>query len=124
MKANKINRYKAILRSVGLGDEDPVGWREAELPDEAFDGWVTDRAARRPSGPRARRYMAPRTCTTSHGSRSSKNWRLVRTTMSLRSAVAAGFFSELHSRQVLVRRGSTTVKKWRSWRMQRLSART
>lgn len=54
MEANKINRYKAILRSVGLGDEDLVAWREAGLPDEAFDGWVTDRAARRPSGPRAR----------------------------------------------------------------------
>lgn len=54
MGTDRINRYEAILRGVGLGDEDLVAWRETGLPDEAFDGWVTDRVARRPSGSRAR----------------------------------------------------------------------
>lgn len=42
------------LRGLGLGDEDLAAWLESELPDDAFDDWVTDRVARRPSGSRAR----------------------------------------------------------------------
>jgi ubiquinone/menaquinone biosynthesis C-methylase UbiE len=47
------------LRSFGLGDEDLAAWKESGLSDEAFDDWLTDRVARRPSGGRAReRYGA------------------------------------------------------------------
>jgi SAM-dependent methyltransferase len=53
--ADEINRYEAKLRAVGLGDEDLAAWREAALQDKAFDGWVTDRIARRPTGSHARR---------------------------------------------------------------------
>jgi SAM-dependent methyltransferase len=38
----------------GLVDEDVAAWRESGLPDDAFDEWLTDRVARRPSGSRAR----------------------------------------------------------------------
>lgn len=54
MVADKITRHGATLRAIGLGDEDLVAWRESGLPDKAFDDWVTDRVARRPSGMRAR----------------------------------------------------------------------
>jgi ubiquinone/menaquinone biosynthesis C-methylase UbiE len=37
-----------------LGEEDLAAWRESSLPDEAFDDWLIDRIARRPSGTRAR----------------------------------------------------------------------
>jgi SAM-dependent methyltransferase len=43
------------MRSFGLDDEDIAAWRAAELPQEAFVDWLTDRVARRPSGSRARR---------------------------------------------------------------------
>jgi SAM-dependent methyltransferase len=52
--ADKLDRYEATLRAAGLGDEDLVAWRESGLPEEAFNDWVTDRVARRPSGARAR----------------------------------------------------------------------
>lgn len=46
--------YAETLREFGLGDEDLAAWRESRLPDQAFEDWLTDRVARRPSGPRAR----------------------------------------------------------------------
>jgi len=46
--------YAARLRTFGLGDEDLAAWLENDLPDDAFDDWLTDRVARRPSGSRAR----------------------------------------------------------------------
>jgi SAM-dependent methyltransferase len=39
---------------MGLGEEDLVAWRKTGMPEKAFDGWLTDRVARRPSGLRAR----------------------------------------------------------------------
>jgi len=42
------------LREFGLGDEDGAAWEASGLHDEAFDDWLTDRVARRPSGARAR----------------------------------------------------------------------
>lgn len=42
------------LKALGLGDEDLASWRESGLPDSAFEDWITDRVARRPSGTRAR----------------------------------------------------------------------
>jgi SAM-dependent methyltransferase len=44
-----------LLRAFGLEGEDLAAWRDSGLPDEAFEDWLTDRVARRPSGPRARR---------------------------------------------------------------------
>jgi SAM-dependent methyltransferase len=42
------------LSAFGLAEEDLGAWRESGLPDSAFDAWLTDRVARRPSGSRAR----------------------------------------------------------------------
>jgi SAM-dependent methyltransferase len=42
------------LRASGLGDEDVAAWRGSQLSDDAFDDWLTDRLARRPTGSRAR----------------------------------------------------------------------
>jgi SAM-dependent methyltransferase len=42
------------MRRFGLGDEDVAAWRESRLPEDAFDDWLIDRTARRPSGSRAR----------------------------------------------------------------------
>jgi SAM-dependent methyltransferase len=42
------------LRAFGLGDEDLTAWRESGLAEDAFDDWLIDRTARRPSGSRAR----------------------------------------------------------------------
>jgi ubiquinone/menaquinone biosynthesis C-methylase UbiE len=42
------------LRSFGLVAEDETAWRESGLPDEAFEDWLVDRVARRPTGSRAR----------------------------------------------------------------------
>src|SRR5215212_2219394 len=39
------------LRRFGLGDDDRAAWEESRL---AFEDWLTDRVARRPSGGRAR----------------------------------------------------------------------
>jgi SAM-dependent methyltransferase len=43
-----------MLRDFGLGDEDRAAWEQSGLPAEAFEGWLTDRVARRPAGARAR----------------------------------------------------------------------
>lgn len=43
------------LRAFGLADEDLKAWQESGLPAETFDGWLTDRVARRPAGRRARK---------------------------------------------------------------------
>ena len=48
------SRHTSILREFGLGEEDLATWRKSGLPDEAFEDWLTDRVARRPSGRRAR----------------------------------------------------------------------
>jgi hypothetical protein len=42
------------MRAFGLGDEDLTAWRESGLAGDAFDDWLIDRTARRPSGSRAR----------------------------------------------------------------------
>ncbi len=42
------------LRAFGLGTEDLSAWEHSGLPASAFDDWLTDRLARRPSGARAR----------------------------------------------------------------------
>jgi SAM-dependent methyltransferase len=42
------------MRAFGLGDEDLTAWRDTGLPEDAFDEWLIDRTARRPSGSRAR----------------------------------------------------------------------
>lgn len=47
-------RVSELLRRFGLGDEDAAAWEASGLPGEAFDGWLTDRVARRPEGRRAR----------------------------------------------------------------------
>ena len=38
----------------GLGEEGLAAWRAAQLPDDRFDDWLTDRVSRRPTGTRAR----------------------------------------------------------------------
>jgi SAM-dependent methyltransferase len=43
-----------VLREFGLRDDDLAAWEESGLPEEAFDDWLTDRVARRPTGARAR----------------------------------------------------------------------
>jgi SAM-dependent methyltransferase len=48
------NSRAEALRALGLGDEDLAAWLQSGLPDDAFDDWVTDRIARRPSGSHAR----------------------------------------------------------------------
>lgn len=45
----------ASLARFGLGEEDLDAWRQSGLQEDAFVGWLTDRVARRPSGPRARK---------------------------------------------------------------------
>jgi hypothetical protein len=45
---------RELLRGFGLGDEDGEAWERSGLPPEAFEGWLTDRVARRPMGLRAR----------------------------------------------------------------------
>lgn len=42
------------LCGFGLGTEDLSAWEHSGLPASAFDDWLTDRVARRPSGARAR----------------------------------------------------------------------
>lgn len=42
------------IRSFALGDEDLRAWERSGLPEAAFEDWLTDRVARRPSGTRAR----------------------------------------------------------------------
>jgi len=42
------------MAGFGLGEEDLAAWQQSSLPDDAFEDWLTDRVARRPSGARAR----------------------------------------------------------------------
>jgi len=48
------SRYAETLGNFGLSEEDLAAWQQSGLPDEAFEDWLTDRIARRPSGARAR----------------------------------------------------------------------
>jgi SAM-dependent methyltransferase len=43
-----------MLAAFGLGDEDLWAWRASGRPDDAFEDWLLDRVARKPSGSRAR----------------------------------------------------------------------
>ena len=54
MSGKAGNGHAETLRAFGLGDEDLDAWRESGLAEDAFDDWLTDRVARRPSGTRAR----------------------------------------------------------------------
>src|SRR5438445_7293932 len=54
MRSKDANQRAETLRRLGLGEEDLAAWHESELPDEAFEDWLIDRIARRPSGARAR----------------------------------------------------------------------
>ncbi len=47
-------RRSAALAAFGLGDEDEAAWLASGRPAGAFDDWLVDRVARRPSGPRSR----------------------------------------------------------------------
>ncbi len=44
----------ARIRAFGLRDEDQRAWVGSGRPESEFDGWLTDRVARRPAGLRAR----------------------------------------------------------------------
>lgn len=46
--------HMRLLREFGLGHDDRTAWEQSSLPAEAFEDWLTDRVARRPSGARAR----------------------------------------------------------------------
>jgi SAM-dependent methyltransferase len=48
------DRFRETLRGFGLDSEDLAAWCGSGLPEDAFEGWLTDRVARRPSGSRAR----------------------------------------------------------------------
>jgi SAM-dependent methyltransferase len=48
------DRPDELLRRFGLGDEDLAAWEVSGLERDAFDAWLTDRVARRPTGARAR----------------------------------------------------------------------
>jgi hypothetical protein len=50
-----LDRYQETLSRFGLDGEDLAAWRESGLLEDAFEDWLIDRAARRPSGSRARR---------------------------------------------------------------------
>jgi SAM-dependent methyltransferase len=54
MTSAPTGRDAETLHALGLGDEDLAAWQESGLPADAFDDWLTDRVARRPSGSRAR----------------------------------------------------------------------
>lgn len=42
------------MERFGLGEEDARAWLESGLRDDAFENWLVDRVARRPTGSRAR----------------------------------------------------------------------
>jgi ubiquinone/menaquinone biosynthesis C-methylase UbiE len=48
------DRQRATLERLGLTDDDARAWASSGRSDDAFDDWLTDRVARRPSGRRAR----------------------------------------------------------------------
>lgn len=54
MVSDDTDSCAEILNAFGLGAEDLTAWRESGLADDAFEDWLTDRVARRPSGTRAR----------------------------------------------------------------------
>jgi SAM-dependent methyltransferase len=54
MSSQPANRYAEALATHGLGEEDLSAWLDTALPDDAFEEWLIDRVARRPSGTRAR----------------------------------------------------------------------
>lgn len=43
-----------ILDDFGLGPQDRAAWLASGLSDDAFEDWLMDRMARRPTGERAR----------------------------------------------------------------------
>jgi SAM-dependent methyltransferase len=45
---------EATIVRFGLGDEGLTAWRAAQLPEDRFAEWLTDRVARRPTGAHAR----------------------------------------------------------------------
>ncbi len=55
MSGTQPDGYAERLAAFGLGHEDLRAWHDSGLPGAAFDDWLTDRVARRPSGARARR---------------------------------------------------------------------
>jgi hypothetical protein len=55
VRREDAGRYSERLRAFGLGEEDLTAWRQAGLSDGAFEDWLIDRVARRPTGTRARR---------------------------------------------------------------------
>jgi SAM-dependent methyltransferase len=50
-----LDEYQETFRRFGLDSEDLAAWRASGLPGDAFEDWLVDRVARRPSGSRARR---------------------------------------------------------------------
>lgn len=54
MSSVNRSRFATTLGEFGLGEQDLAAWQQSGLPDEAFEDWLTDRIARRPSGARAR----------------------------------------------------------------------
>jgi SAM-dependent methyltransferase len=50
----RLARVVTIARDFRLGEDDLRAWQQSGLPALAFDDWLTDRVARRPSGRRAR----------------------------------------------------------------------
>jgi len=42
------------LEAFGLGPDDRAAWQATGLAQDALEEWLTDRVARRPTGPRAR----------------------------------------------------------------------
>jgi SAM-dependent methyltransferase len=49
------DRYQETLRGFGLDGEELAIWLGSGVPEDAFEDWLIDRVARRPSGSRARR---------------------------------------------------------------------
>ena len=54
MSAESSDHIAATLRAFGLGTDDRAAWDGSGLPPDAFDDWLIDRVARRPTGQRAR----------------------------------------------------------------------
>lgn len=54
LPAPMSERWLALARGFGLGQDDLRAWKESGLPSDAFEDWLTDRVARRPAGRRAR----------------------------------------------------------------------
>lgn len=92
------SRYAKTLREFGLGGEDLAAWRESTLPDEAFEDWLTDRVARRPSGLRARQVYGAEDVQTLRVARFSTCWCSGRTTTCLRSDAEGASSSVTRSR--------------------------